>query len=82
LSPAYDINPIPNSHGLGLNISETSNALDLDLTREVAEQFRVKSDKRELIIGQLTKTISHWREFAAKAGITRNEIQRMETAFI
>ena len=81
LSPAFDINPIPLSTGLHLNISEQSNALDLDLTREVAEKFRVKKDRRELIISKVTKAVSHWREIAARIGISRSEIQSMESAF-
>ncbi|CAL1516851.1 hypothetical protein MMC2321_00577 [Chitinophaga sp. MM2321] len=81
LSPAYDINPIPDSTGLHLNISEYSNALDLDLAREVAEQFRVQEKKRELIIDKITRTVSHWHEIAGKTGIPRSEQQRMENAF-
>jgi serine/threonine-protein kinase HipA len=82
LSPAYDINPIPHSAGLNLNISEHSNALDVDLAREVAGQFRLQKAKRELIIEQVTKAVSHWHEIAGKIGIPRHEMQRMENAFI
>jgi len=82
LSPAYDMNPIPYSTGLNINISEHSNALDLNLAREVAEQFRVQEEKREQIIEQVTKATSFWHETAGKIGIPRSEIQRMETAFI
>jgi serine/threonine-protein kinase HipA len=81
LSPAFDINPIPFSTGLHLNISEQSNALDLELTREVAEKFRVNKNRRELIIIKVTKAVSHWRENAARIGISRGEIQSMESAF-
>jgi serine/threonine-protein kinase HipA len=82
LSPAYDINPIPNSTGLNLNISEQSNALDLDLAREVSEQFRIQEKKREEIIAEITMAVSHWQDIATKIGISRSELQQMETAFI
>ena len=36
LSEAYDMNPVPGSSGLCLNINESDNALDLDLVRSVA----------------------------------------------
>lgn len=49
LPPAFDINPIPSSTGLSLNISEHSNALELDLVREMAEKFRVNEKGREAI---------------------------------
>ena len=81
LSPAFDINPIPLSTGLNLNISEQSNILDLDLAREVSEKFRVREEKREAIIEKVTKAVSHWHEIAARIGIPRSEIQRMENAF-
>jgi len=41
LSEAYDVNPVPESQGLKLNISEADNALDLELARSVAPYFRV-----------------------------------------
>jgi serine/threonine-protein kinase HipA len=82
LSPAYDINPIPNSTGLNLNISEHSNALDLEVAREVAEQFRVNEKLRESIIEGVLEAVSHWHQIAARIGIPRNEIQRMENVFM
>ncbi|MFT4022157.1 MAG: HipA domain-containing protein [Flavihumibacter sp.] len=82
LSPAFDINPIPSSTGLSLNISEYSNALDLDLASEVAEKFRVTEKKREAIIDKVTKTASRWQEVAAGVGISRNEMQQMEHTFL
>lgn len=81
LSPAFDINPVPYATGLNLNISEHSNALDLDLAREVAEQFRVNAERSKAIINKVKKAVSHWRETAKRIGIPRNEIQTMEAAF-
>jgi len=82
LSPAYDLNPVINATGLTLNITGQSNALDLDLAREVAAQFRVPKEKREPIIEKVKETVSHWNEVAAKLGIPRGERERMEVAFI
>jgi serine/threonine-protein kinase HipA len=82
LSPAYDINPIPFSNGLSINISEQSNALDLDLAREVAFRFRVDQSKRKHIITQVIKAVGNWQDVAKTMGIPRAEIQRMESAFI
>lgn len=82
LSPAFDINPIPSSTGLSLNISEHSNAIDPDLARAVAEKFRVNEKKREAIIDKVIQAVNHWREVAAKLGISRSEMQRMGNAFL
>jgi serine/threonine-protein kinase HipA len=82
LSPAFDINPVPHATGLNLNISEHSNALDLDLAREVAEQFRVNAERNKAIINKVRKAVSHWREIAVRTGIPRSKIQAMEAAFL
>jgi serine/threonine-protein kinase HipA len=81
LSPAFDINPVPRSTGLTLNISEHSNALDIDLAREVAEQFRVGREKREKIIAEVSGAVSQWHYMAKRFGISRGEVDRMEEAF-
>jgi len=82
LSPAFDVNPTPNSSGLNLNITEYSNATDMELAREVAAQFRVQPQRSKGIIEQVEKAVRDWRKVAAGIGITRSEMQRMETAFI
>ncbi|GAA5225122.1 type II toxin-antitoxin system HipA family toxin [Membranihabitans marinus] len=81
LSPAYDINPTPNSNGLKLNISENDNALDLDLVREVAPYFRLKENEANVIIKTIEQNVSQWQQIAIDIGIPRNEIELMENAF-
>jgi serine/threonine-protein kinase HipA len=82
LSPAYDMNPTPNSAGLTLNISETSNALDLDLAQEVAPQFRISDSRRKEIISQIIKAVNSWPKTADKYKISHSDKERMESAFI
>ena len=82
LSPAFDVNPIPSSRGLSLNISEYSNAPDLELAREVAEKFRVNDKKREAVINKVVKVVSRWQQVAAEIGISRSEVERMENVFL
>ena len=82
LSPAYDMNPVPYASGLTLNISETSNTLDLDLPRQVAPKFRVSQSRCEKIIGQVLKAIHLWSKTADQYKISRGEKERMENAFI
>ncbi len=79
LSPAYDINPVRSGDGLKLNISETDNALDLELAREVSEQFRVKEP--DTIIDEVVTAVKGWREVAAALKMPQREQDRMETAF-
>ena len=82
LSPVYDLNPQPWGTGLALNISETSNALDLDLAVEVAEYFRVKPKRRDELMQQIRDAISAWESVAQSNGISTSEISRMRPAFV
>ncbi len=50
LSAAYDMNPVAHADGLKLNITDSDNALDLELAREVAEYFRVSGSEAEQLI--------------------------------
>lgn len=81
LSPAYDINPVPYGEGLKLNISEADNAQDLDLAREVAPYFRLKSVRAEEIIREVIASVLTWREVAESLGINGREQGEMEHAF-
>jgi serine/threonine-protein kinase HipA len=81
LSPAFDINPVSNGDGLKLNISETDNSQDLDLVRDIANYFRIKPDKAEKIIHEVTAAVKNWRKEANSLGISLSEQKQMERAF-
>lgn len=81
LAPAYDVNPVTSAQGLSLNISETDNAQDLELVREVAKHFRVKPAKADQIIEKVVGVVKGWRKAASAVGISAAEQSRMATAF-
>ena len=81
LSPAYDINPNPQGHGLSLNISESDNALDFSLALENAHSFRLSPREAEDTLKKILGVVSHWRTYAGLAGIPRGEQEMMQTAF-
>lgn len=81
LSAAYDMNPVPESHGLKLNISEADNALDLDLVRSVAPYFRVDANTANAIIERYQAVVKQWPKLAARLGIPIREQERMAAAF-
>ena len=81
LSPAYDINPIPKSTGLNLNINETENRLDFALALETIAYYRVESDEAESIINSVCEVVKHWRDNATKVGISRAEQDLMASCF-
>lgn len=81
LAPAYDINPVAHGDGLTLNVSETDNAQDLELARDVAKHFRVKAKQAESIIQEVRSAVSSWRAEALRFGIGRSEQERMAPSF-
>lgn len=81
LAPAYDMNPNPHGAGLKLNISETDNAQDLNLARDVAPFFRVKDARASEIVGKVSSAVRGWRSIAKKFGLSRDEQERMTRAF-
>jgi serine/threonine-protein kinase HipA len=81
ISPAYDMNPNPDSLGLSLDIDDSDNALDLDLARSVARYFRVQDAEALRIIARLRETMAGWREIAVNLGITGGEQDTMAPAF-
>jgi serine/threonine-protein kinase HipA len=81
LSDAYDMNPVPDAHGLTLNITETDNALDLDLARSVAPYFRVTLLLADEIIAQMKSVVRQWPKIAEALTIPAHERDRMASAF-
>jgi serine/threonine-protein kinase HipA len=81
LSPAFDMNPTPDAHGLKLNISEVDNALDLDLVRSVAPVFRVPGRAAEEIIRRQRAVVGQWRAIAGALGISGREQERYAAGF-
>jgi serine/threonine-protein kinase HipA len=81
LSPAYDINPNEYGKGLGLNITEVDNSLDLDLAREVAGYFRLSDIEASQIIEKVTTVAKDWKKIAAAYKISNAEQERMSPSF-
>jgi serine/threonine-protein kinase HipA len=81
LSAAYDMNPVPESYGLKLNISEADNAIDLDLARSVAPYFRLSIADADGIIEQSQAVVRQWPKIANKLQIRAREQERMASAF-
>jgi serine/threonine-protein kinase HipA len=81
LSPAFDINPNENGTGLSLNISLDDNSLDLDLTLEVADYFRLTKNDALKIIDDNKKSVTNWRSFANKQQLPRSDQELMSKVF-
>jgi serine/threonine-protein kinase HipA len=81
LSPAFDINPNEDGAGLSLNISLDDNSLDLDLTLEVADYFRLTKEDALKIIEDIKKSVTNWRSVAHKYQLPKSEQELMAKVF-
>lgn len=81
LSPAYDINPSIDKHGLALNIDMDNNSLDFDLAKSVGDYFMLNTSKMDGILTQVKSVVKDWRIYAKAIGIPKYEQDRMQTAF-
>ncbi len=81
LSPAYDINPVPNSTGLKLNISENENSLDMSLAIKVKDFFRISDAKANEIINRINDSVGNWKKIADNLKLPKNEQEIMKSAF-
>ncbi|HEY5924801.1 MAG TPA: type II toxin-antitoxin system HipA family toxin [Kofleriaceae bacterium] len=84
LAPAFDLNPVPidvrpRIHALAIDESDQTSSLVL--AREVAPKFGLTATKARAIIGEVSKPIARWRTVAAEHGISKRQIERMESAF-
>jgi len=81
LSDVYDMNPVAESNGLKLNISEADNAMDLDLARSVAPYFRVTTKRADELIERSRAVVKQWPRIADTLGVPAREQEHMASAF-
>lgn len=84
LSPAYDLNPVP----VDVRPRELSTEIDLgnatasvDLAMSVVEYFDLTDEEAMRIVGEVARPVSRWRAYAEKMGLTKQQIERMKSAF-
>lgn len=81
LSPAYDLNPSPNSYGLSLAIDEMDNSLDFSLALKQAPLFYLSKMEAIAILEEVSDSVSQWKSTAKKYGLSPSECIQMESAF-
>jgi serine/threonine-protein kinase HipA len=82
LSEAYDMNPVPRSSGLALNVDESDNARDLELVLSVAPYFRLSHAEATAIVATMSRVVTQWRSIATALGIKRRDHDDMADAFV
>jgi len=85
LAPAYDLNPVPlevKPRILSTAITFDDATASLELALEVAEDFGLNRKQAEQVIGEVGNVVSKWDKEAARMGLTKDMIARMESAFV
>jgi serine/threonine-protein kinase HipA len=84
LAPAYDLNPVPldiKPRVLTTTIDEIDGTASLELAFQVAEHFGLKPDVARNIVAEVRTSVCDWHATAKALGLSRDEIDRMASAF-
>ena len=84
LSPAYDLNPVPEMDRVRLwktPISEAREEPSIDGALAVASRFGLKPAQARVILAEVFSAVSAWRQIAAKLRLKATTIEAYESAF-
>jgi serine/threonine-protein kinase HipA len=83
LSPAFDLNPNPDSAATRLHtaIDDSDDTASLALALEVAPHFRLTPDRAHTVLHEIAGAVSRWRDVAADHELAPTQISAMEPAF-
>ena len=84
LSAAYDLNPVPvdvKPRVLTTAIDEEDTTASLELALEVAAYFELNDGEARQIAAEVAHSVNRWRQVATVHHLTKNEIDRMASAF-
>lgn len=84
LSPAYDLNPVPTDirpRILATAIDLDDQTASIENAFAVAEYFEISPGEARRIAASVAEAVSGWRDEARRFGLSRNEIERMGSAF-
>ena len=84
LSPAYDINPVPEIDRSRMNktaISEDSGEPGIEEALAVAGRFGLKTDEAKAILAGIVTAVSNWRKIGRKCGLQAAALNSYASAF-
>jgi serine/threonine-protein kinase HipA len=81
LSPAYDLNPVPDldEHELAIGIGSHVPSVELAI-EETAPFCRLKPDQAERVVAEVRSAIVGWQDLASNLGLQGHEIEQVEAA--
>ena len=82
LSPAFDLNPIPDKHEHELNFDGRSTLPDLEPILATAPLYRLSDASARAVTDHIRSAVASWREVARDIGLGRDEQDLMAPAYI
>ena len=79
ISPAFDMNPNPMKGTHELTLDGATTEPSLAAVRAIAGLFRLTAREANGIVDEVRDALAGWRRLAADLGLSRSEVQRMET---
>jgi len=84
LSPAYDMNPTPveiRPRVLTTAIDFDNTEADIEIAKSVAKDFRLSKEQAGTIIQEVSQAVQNWQKIALDYGLSKQECNRMASAF-
>ena len=84
LSPAYDMNPTPveiRPRVLTTAIDFDNTEADIEIAKSVAKDFRLSKKQADVIIKAVSNAVQNWQKVALNYGLSKQECNRMASAF-
>jgi len=81
LSPVFDLNPAPEKSEHSLALDEISHIPDVRAALETARLYRVSDRGALAIVAEVRAAVESWREVAARADVSREEMESLAGVF-
>lgn len=81
LSPAYDLNPVPDRTELTLAINESDTHCDVDIALQASRDYGVAREEADRIVREVRAEVACWRPEAAALKIPGADQELMAAAF-
>jgi serine/threonine-protein kinase HipA len=79
LSHAFDVNPNPSKAEHAITLDGKSASPSIAATMATAELYRLTNIQAQEILAELRNVIAGWKAVADRNGLSRSEVQRMES---
>jgi serine/threonine-protein kinase HipA len=84
LSPAYDVNPVPEIERATINktsISEDGNEPSIELAIKASPRFGLKTDEAVRILHEIMTVVQNWRKLGQRLHLNASQLNAYASAF-